>query len=61
MEWFQSAWEKYTKSDNSLIYKSNGKVFTLRGDLLKTVTDYNSNATVSLGPKTIIKFLNNLN
>ena len=42
--------------NDKLVLKSSGKVFTLKSDLLKTITDFKSNATDLTYAERIVSF-----
>ena len=45
-----------TLYDDKLVFERSGKVLTLRGDVLKMITDYNFESTHSPDTKQIIEF-----
>ena len=49
--------EKVTTYDDNLVFKITSKLFTLRGDILKTITDNKINTTDSPDAKFIVGFL----
>ena len=49
--------EKVTIYDDKLVFKTSGKIFTLRGDVLKMITDYKFITTDSRDAKLIIDFM----
>ena len=52
--------EKVAIYDDNLVFKNNGKIFTLRGDVLKTITEYKVNKTDSPDAKLIIDTMDEL-
>ena len=52
--------EKDTKYNHKLVFKKSGKVFTLRGDFLKLITEYKFNTTDSRDTKLIIDFMHEI-
>ena len=50
---FEMKGEKLTIYDNKVIFENSGKIFTLRGDVLKMVADYNFDTTNSPDAKLI--------
>ena len=60
MELLHSEWEKITIYDDKLVCKNTGKVFTLKGDVLKLFTDYKFNTTESPDAKPIIDFMDEM-
>ena len=48
--------EKDTIYDDKLVFKNSGKLFFLRGDVLKMTTHYNFSTTVSPDAKLTIDF-----
>ena len=49
--------EKVTIYDNKIVFKKSGKTFTLRGDVLKMITDYKYNTTDPPDAKIIINIM----
>ena len=49
--------EKVTIYDDKLLFRDTGVVFTLKGDILSMVTDYDFNKTDSPDTKPIVTFL----
>ena len=52
--------EKVTIYNHKSIFKKSGKVFTLRGDFLKLITEYKFNTTDSPDTKLIIDFMDEI-
>ena len=57
---YQMHGEKVTLCDDKLRFSDSGVVFTLKGDILSMITDYDFNETDSPDAKEIIKFLDKL-
>ena len=52
--------KKVTLYDNKLLFRDTGVVFTLKGDLLSTITDYDFDKTESPDAKQIINSLDEM-
>ena len=52
--------EKVTIYKDKLVFKSSGKIFTLRVDVLKVITEHKLNTTHSPDPKNIIVFIDEM-
>ena len=52
--------EKVTKYDDKIFFKNSGKIFALRGDVLKLNTDDKFNTTNSPDGKPIIEFMDEI-
>ena len=53
---FEMNVEKVTKYDDEIVFKNSGKIFTLRGDVLKMLTDYKFNTSNWPNAKLIIDY-----
>ena len=49
--------ERRTTHDDKLVLKNSGKIFTLRGDVLKMLTDYKYNSADSPDARIIIDIM----
>ena len=49
--------EKVTIYDDKLVFKSKGKIFTLRGDVLKMISDYDYITTNSANGSKVVNFV----
>ena len=52
--------EKVTLYDDKVLFRDTGVVFTLKGDVLSMITDYDFNKTHSLDANQIINFLDEM-
>ena len=57
---YKTQGEKVTICDDKLLFRYTGVVFTLKGDILSLITDYQFNKTDSPDAKQIINFLDDM-